>query len=136
MGLKIYGLVIAEYLFLVIDGGLGWWFRHPELGYKAPLYSRHQIDLHEVFPHFGTLLGLSEDVICIILIAMRCLKVIKTKDGQKTQICRQGWDDFMALFEVKDCIKISQTEVSLPPTRILEGGNKSTQYNNVPRQKK
>ena len=56
---------------------------------------------------------------------MRCLNIIKTKDGQKTYICRQGWDDFMALFEVKDCIKISQTEVSLSPTQILEGGNKS-----------
>ena len=41
----------------------------------------------------------------------------------------------MALFEVKDCIEVLQTEVSLPPTQILEGGNKSTQYNNVPKQK-
>ena len=62
-------------------------------------------------------------------------KVIKTKNGWKTQKCRHGWDDFMALFEMKDCIEVLQIEVSLQPTQILEGGNKSTQYNNVPKQK-
>ena len=70
--LKRYGIVLAEYLSCFEERGNGWWYRLPQLGYERPKVLRRGLDPHDVFPHFGTLFGLSEDATCVILIEMGC----------------------------------------------------------------
>ena len=61
-------------------------------------------------PHFGTLFGLTEDAIAIILIEMGLLKSLKNRVGiMVTEMMRDAWDDLIGEFKVKSCIEVSST---------------------------
>ena len=85
----------------------GWWYRLPILNSSE---TNSTLDLF--LPHFGTLFGLTEDAIAVVLLEMGLLKSSQ-KNGAKmvTNIVRGAWDDLISVFKVKNCIEVSTTRL-------------------------
>ena len=85
----------------------GWWYRLPILNSSE---TNSTLDL--CLPHFGTLFGLTEDAIAVVLLEMGLLKSSQ-KNGAKmvTNIVRGAWDDLISVFKVKNCIEVSTTRL-------------------------
>ena len=55
-----------------------------------------------IMPHFGTLFGISEDAIAIILAEIGCLTLQKSG---KTIVHKKGWKDLAGEFNLKDVLE-------------------------------
>ena len=100
--------IIAKFLDEVPDT-LGWWYRIPKLSQE---WNNTQLKLikkcGKVLPHFGSIFGISEDAMALILEAMGCLQ----KHGnRRCHVCKAGWEALIAEFKVKGKIKISLTRI-------------------------
>ena len=88
---------------------LGWWYRIPKLSQE---WNNTQLKLikkcGKVLPHFGSIFGISEDAMALILEAMGCLQ----KHGnRRCHVCEAGWEALIAEFKVKGKIEISLTRI-------------------------
>ena len=109
-GLEQYGKVFADFLSCVYNEKCGWWYRLPQPDFERPPIPRGVVDPFEVFPQFGSLFGLSEEAMTMILAEMGCIRMIGGQN--KVQCVKHGWDQFGALFQVDDLIEVQKTEIS------------------------
>ena len=72
-GLEQYGKVFADFLSCVYNEKCGWWYRLPQPDFERPPIPRGVVDPFEVFPQFGSLFGLSEEAMTMILAEMGCI---------------------------------------------------------------
>ncbi len=79
----------------------GWWYRLPSR--VAPTQDGQPLPFDAILPHTGTLFGLTELAMLVILYEMGCYK----KKGNSFIINTQGWDDLKYEFKVKLFIEVS-----------------------------
>ena len=100
--------IIAEFLYDIPDN-VGWWYRLPQLRSGAPKNSRiNDMDPDLIMPHLGSIFGLTEEAIAIVLIEMGCLRV----HGNRSVICEKGWEYLSAEFGMKDRVEHTKTKLS------------------------
>ncbi len=81
----------------------GWWYRLPSR--VSPLQDGKPLPFDAILPHMGTLFGLTELAMWVILYEMGCYK----KKGAAFIINMQGWDDLKYEFKVKLFIEVSKS---------------------------
>ena len=78
--------IIAEFLYDIPDN-VGWWYRLPQLRSGAPKNSRiNDMDPDLIMPHLGSIFGLTEEAIAIVLIEMGCFR----EHGNRSVMCEKG----------------------------------------------
>ena len=60
-----------------------------------------------IMPHFGTVSGMSEDTIAIIL-AIDCLTLQKLG---RTTVRKKGWEDLAGEFDLNDVLEVKMTRL-------------------------
>jgi hypothetical protein len=83
----------------------GWWYRLPSR--VAPTQDGQPLPFDAILPHMGTLFGLTELAMWVILYEMGCYK----KKNNKFIINLQGWDDLKYEFKVKSFIEVSTSRL-------------------------
>jgi hypothetical protein len=79
----------------------GWWYRIPSR--VTPTQDGRPLPSDVILPHMGTLFGLTELAMWVILYEMGCYK----KKKNRFIINIQGWDDLKYQFKVKSFIEVS-----------------------------
>ena len=83
----------------------GWWYRLPSR--VSPLQDGKPLPFDAILPQMGTLFGITEFAMWVILYGMGCYR----KLGDGFVINRQGWDALMAQFKVEESVEVSQSRV-------------------------
>ena len=83
----------------------GWWYRLRSR--VAPTLDDQPLPFDSILPHMGTLFGLTELAMWVILYEMGCYK--KKNDNYVINI--QGWDDLKYEFKVKSFIEVSASRL-------------------------
>ncbi len=83
----------------------GWWYRLPSR--VTPTQDGQPLPFDAILPHMGTLFGLTELAMWVILYEMGCYK----KKGTGFIINIQGWDDLKYEFKVKSFIEVSKSRL-------------------------
>jgi hypothetical protein len=83
----------------------GWWYRLPSK--VTPTQDGQSLPFDAILPHMGTLFGLTELAMWVILYEMGCYK----KKGDAFIINTQGWDDLKYEFKVKSFIEVSKSRL-------------------------
>jgi hypothetical protein len=79
----------------------GWWYWLPFR--VAPTQDGQPLPFDAIIPHMGTLYGLTELTMLVILYKMGCYK----KKSKSSIINIQGWDDLKYKFKMKSFIEVS-----------------------------
>jgi hypothetical protein len=83
----------------------GWWYWLPSR--VAPTPGGQPLPFNAILPHMGTLFGLIELAMWVILYEMGCYK----KEGKSFIINIQGWDDLKYKFMVKSFLEVSTSKL-------------------------
>jgi hypothetical protein len=98
-----------------ISPAKGWWYRLPSR--VTQTQDGKPLPFDAILPHMGTLFGLTELAMWVILHKMGCFK----KQGDGFIINTQGWDDLKYEFKVKSFIEVSKSR--LDGTQCIGGTN-------------
>jgi hypothetical protein len=83
----------------------GWWYRLPSR--VAPTQDGQPLPFDAILPHMGTLFGITELVMWVILYEMGCYK----KKGNSFIINTQGWDNLKYEFKMKPFLEVSTSQL-------------------------
>ena len=61
-----------------------------------------------IMPHFGTVFGISENAIAIILAEIGCLTLQKSG---RTTVRKKGWEDIAGEFDLKYVLEVEMTRL-------------------------
>ena len=81
----------------------GWWYWLPSQ--VTPTKDGQPLLVDVILPHTGTLFGLTELAMWVILYNMRCYK----KKGKDFIINNQGWEDLKSKFKMANFIEVSKS---------------------------
>ena len=101
-----YREILADFIKETVGkNNTGWWFRIPMLREtsKEVIWSCPQ-DI--IMPQLGSIFGLTERAIAIVLIKMGCLTQMKSASGElHTRIKMKGWEFMKSQFKVSDYLE-------------------------------
>ena len=108
---KSYRAVLADFVFQIPENKAGWWYRLPQQSQMGSnnATSTTLLMTDTIMPHFGSVFGLTELAMSIILIEMDLVK--QNKQNRHT-INTQGWLDLKTEFGLQNKIEISQFRAS------------------------
>jgi hypothetical protein len=99
-----YREVLASFVGKIPDAK-GWWYRLPSR--VSPTQDSQPLPFDAILPHMGTLFGLTELAMWVILYKMGFYK----RKGATFIINNQGWDDLKYDFKVKSFIEVSKSKM-------------------------
>ena len=114
---------IAKFLVFVPSAN-GWWYRMPTLNDNQTKMSKkihfNENNYHDnIMPHFGTVFGISEDGIAIILAEIGCLTLQKSG---RTTVRKKGWEDLAREFDLKEILEVEMTRLGGKKISLSDSG--------------